>query len=82
MSGEPVQHSLALELAHIDNPILLFDHKHPSHFGDRRSGAEVNQRLAMLYTVRPEDGKVIHAQLLPDVQEAISVAESASSQSA
>ena len=42
----------------------------------KRSGAEVEQRFAMLYTVRPEDGKVIRAQLLPDVAAAISMAES------
>jgi hypothetical protein len=37
---------------------------------------EVEQRFAFLYTVRPEDGKVIRAQLLPDVAAAVSVAES------
>jgi ketosteroid isomerase-like protein len=42
----------------------------------KRSGAEVEQRFAFLYTVRPEDGKVIRAQLLPDVAAAVSVAES------
>ncbi|MGH2964398.1 MAG: nuclear transport factor 2 family protein [Solirubrobacterales bacterium] len=42
----------------------------------RRSGAEVDQRLAMLYTVRP-DGKVVAAQLLPGVAAAISAAEPA-----
>ena len=42
----------------------------------RQSGAEVEQRFAFLYTVRPEDGKVIRAQLLPDVAAAVSVAES------
>ena len=46
----------------------------------RRSGAEVDQRFAMLYAVRPEDGKVTRAQLLPDMAEAISVAESSASQ--
>jgi ketosteroid isomerase-like protein len=40
----------------------------------RRSGVEVDQRFAMLYTVRPEDGKVLHAQLLPDVGAGISLA--------
>jgi len=40
----------------------------------KRSGAEVEQRLAFLYTVRPDDGKVIRAQMLPDVATAISVA--------
>jgi ketosteroid isomerase-like protein len=42
----------------------------------QRSGAEVDQRFAFLYTLRPEDGKVIRAQLLRDVGAAISVAES------
>jgi ketosteroid isomerase-like protein len=42
----------------------------------QRSGAEVDQRLAFLYALRPGDGKVLHAQLLPDVAAAISVAES------
>ena len=47
----------------------------------KRSGAEVDQRFAMLYDVRP-DGKVIRAQLLPDVATAISMAESSASQPA
>jgi ketosteroid isomerase-like protein len=48
----------------------------------KRSGAEVEQRFAFLYTVRPEDGKVIHAQLLPDVAAAISAAKLPASQTA
>jgi ketosteroid isomerase-like protein len=44
----------------------------------KRSGIEVEQRFAFLYTLRPEDGKVIRAQLFPDLATAISVAESAS----
>jgi ketosteroid isomerase-like protein len=48
----------------------------------RRSGAEVDQRFAMLYDVRPEDGKVIRARLLPNVEAAISTAESSVSQPA
>jgi ketosteroid isomerase-like protein len=48
----------------------------------RRSGAEVDQRFAMLYTVRSEDGKVTHAQLLPDITAAISAAESSASRPA
>ena len=47
----------------------------------KRSGAEVEQRFAFLYTVRP-DGKVIGVRLLPDVAAAISVAESSASQTA
>jgi ketosteroid isomerase-like protein len=46
----------------------------------KRSGAEVDQRFAMLYTIRAEDGKVIRAQLLPDVAAAISMAESSAPQ--
>jgi ketosteroid isomerase-like protein len=41
----------------------------------KRSGAEVDQRFAMLYSVRPEDGKVVSALLLPDVAAAISAVE-------
>jgi hypothetical protein len=36
-----------------------------------RSGIGIDQRFAMLYKIRPEDGKAIHAQLLPDVETAI-----------
>jgi ketosteroid isomerase-like protein len=48
----------------------------------KRSGAEVEQRFAFLYTVRPEDEKVIRARLLPNVAAAISAAQSSASQSA
>jgi ketosteroid isomerase-like protein len=48
----------------------------------QRSGAEVEQRLAFLYTVRPEDGKVIGAQMLPDVEAAISAADSSATRTA
>jgi ketosteroid isomerase-like protein len=41
-----------------------------------RSGIRVDQRFAMLYTLRSEDRKVLHAQLFPDVKTAISAAES------
>jgi ketosteroid isomerase-like protein len=44
----------------------------------QRSGAEVEQTFAFVYTVRVEDGKVTRAQLLPDVAAAICLAESAS----
>ena len=47
----------------------------------KRSGVEVEQRFAFLYTVR-SDGKVIGVRLLPDVEAAISVAESSASQTA
>ena len=48
----------------------------------RRSGAEVDQRFAFLYTIRLEDRKVISAQLFPDVAAAIAVAKSSASQTA
>jgi ketosteroid isomerase-like protein len=48
----------------------------------KRSGAEVDQHFAFLYTVRAEDEKILRAQLFPDVAEAISVAESSASQPA
>jgi ketosteroid isomerase-like protein len=48
----------------------------------RRSGAEVDQKLTMLYTLRPGDNKVTHAQLLPDTAAAISAAESSVSEPA
>jgi ketosteroid isomerase-like protein len=44
-----------------------------------RSGIGVDQRFAMLYAIRPDDKLIIHAQLLPDVETAISVAESSAS---
>jgi ketosteroid isomerase-like protein len=48
----------------------------------QRSRIEVDQRFAMLYTFRPDDGKIIRAQLLPDVATAISAAESSAPQPA
>jgi ketosteroid isomerase-like protein len=48
----------------------------------KRSGAEVEQRFGMLYTVRPEEGKVIRAQLFPNVAAALSAAESSAAQTA
>lgn len=48
----------------------------------RRSGAEVDQRFAFLYTIRLEDRKVISAQLFPDVATAIAVAKPSASQTA
>jgi ketosteroid isomerase-like protein len=47
----------------------------------KRSGAEVEQHFAFLYTVRP-DGKVIGVRLLPDIAAAISAAESSAAQTA
>jgi hypothetical protein len=48
----------------------------------KRSGVEVDQRFAFLYTLRPEDEMILRAQLLPDVAAAISAAESSASQPA
>lgn len=48
----------------------------------KRSGVEVDQRFAYLYTFRLEDEKIIRAQLLPDVAAAISVAGSTAPQTA
>jgi ketosteroid isomerase-like protein len=45
----------------------------------KRSGVEVDQRFAFLYTLSPEDEKIVCAQLLPDVAAAIAVAESSAS---
>lgn len=41
----------------------------------QRSGAEVEQQLAMLYEFRSEDQKAISIRLLPDVSTALSEAE-------
>jgi ketosteroid isomerase-like protein len=41
-----------------------------------RSGIEVDQRLAFLYDIG-SDGKVVRAQLLPDVETALAAAQSA-----
>lgn len=46
------------------------------------SGAEVDQRFAFLYKVRPEDEKILSAQLFPDVAAAISACGSSASQPA
>jgi ketosteroid isomerase-like protein len=46
-----------------------------------RSGVEVDQRFAFLYTFR-SDGKVMRARLFPNVAAAISAAESSVSQTA
>ncbi len=40
-----------------------------------RSGIDIDQRFAMLYTIRREDRKVIHAKLFPDVEAAVAAAE-------
>jgi ketosteroid isomerase-like protein len=46
----------------------------------KRSGAEVDQRVAALYRLRPEDMKIVHAQFFPDLEAAISAAESSAGQ--
>jgi ketosteroid isomerase-like protein len=48
----------------------------------KRSGVEVDQRFAFLYTLSPEDEKIVRAQLLSDVATALSLAESSASQTA
>jgi ketosteroid isomerase-like protein len=48
----------------------------------KRSGVEVDQRFAYLYTLRMEDEKIIRAQLLPNLAAAVSVADSSASQTA
>jgi ketosteroid isomerase-like protein len=44
----------------------------------RRSGVEIDQRAAFLYTFRESDGKVLRAQLFPSVQAAMDHAEAES----
>ncbi len=39
-----------------------------------RSGIGIDQRFAMLYTIRPEDRKITHAKLFPDVEAAVAAA--------
>jgi ketosteroid isomerase-like protein len=48
----------------------------------KRSGVEIDQRFAYLYTLRLEDEKIIRAQLLPDVAAAVAVAATHPSQTA
>jgi ketosteroid isomerase-like protein len=45
----------------------------------KRSGAEVDQRFAYLYTLREEDEKIVRCQLFPSVQAAMDVATVAAS---
>jgi hypothetical protein len=40
----------------------------------KRSGAEVDQRFAFLYTVREADAKIVRCQLFPTVQAAMDFA--------
>jgi len=48
----------------------------------KRSGAAVGQPVAGLYTIRPEDDRIVQVQFLPDVAAARSVAEAAVDQPA
>jgi hypothetical protein len=48
----------------------------------KHSGAAVDQRFAYLYTIRPDDEKIVSAKLFPDVAAAVSAAESSASQPA
>jgi ketosteroid isomerase-like protein len=48
----------------------------------KRSGAEVEQRFAILYTFRSDDAKAIRIRMLPDVAAALSEAEASASQTA
>jgi ketosteroid isomerase-like protein len=45
----------------------------------KRSGAEVDQRFAYLYTIREADEKIVRCQLLPTVQAAIDAATTVTS---
>ena len=40
----------------------------------KRSGAEVDQRFAYLYTLREDDEKIVRCQFFPTVQAAMDVA--------
>lgn len=46
-----------------------------------QSGAEVDQRFAFVYTLR-DDGRIVRAQLFPDVATAISAAEASATRTA
>jgi ketosteroid isomerase-like protein len=45
----------------------------------KRSGAEVDQRFAFLYTLREADDKIVRAQLFPDAQAALDHAKASGS---
>jgi ketosteroid isomerase-like protein len=47
----------------------------------KRSGAEVDQRIAMLYTLRESDNKIVRLQLFPTVQAAMDYANASAAQS-
>jgi ketosteroid isomerase-like protein len=63
------------------DPLEVFDVGHGRFVVDvrlwgqgKRSGVEVDQRFAYLYTVRESDQKVVRCQLLPTVQAAMDTA--------
>ena len=41
-----------------------------------QSGAEVEQRVAMLYSLRPEDNKILEARMFGDLEAALAAAQS------
>jgi ketosteroid isomerase-like protein len=45
----------------------------------RRSGAEVDQHIAWLYTTRESDGKIVRSQLFPSVEAAMDFAKATKS---
>jgi hypothetical protein len=45
----------------------------------KRSGAEVDQRFANLYTLRPTDNKIVRCQLFPTIQAAMDFATASAS---
>ena len=66
------------------DPLEVFDLGHGRFVVDarlwgrgKRSGAEVDQRFAYLYTLRERDQKIIRCQLFPTVQAAMDVATAA-----
>jgi ketosteroid isomerase-like protein len=68
------------------DPVEVFDLGDGRYVADlrlwgkgKRSGAEVEQHLALLYTFRPEDEKAVRIRLLPDVATALSEAEASAS---
>ena len=63
------------------DPLEVFDLDHGRFVVDvrqwgkgKRSGAEVDQRFAYLYTLREGDEKIVRCQLFPTVQAAMDVA--------
>jgi hypothetical protein len=42
-----------------------------------RSGAEVDQRVAYLYTLRDADNKIVCCQLMPSIEDAMTAAQAA-----